>query len=93
MYPEAASKRDAHGRLPLHVAIRDSHMTWHKGGVRELVYAYPNALVSRDESTRLFAFMASAPQAISSRLHLTTTYELLLAAPDMIKAGVAIQEE
>jgi ankyrin repeat protein len=94
VYPEAARQRDAHGRLPLHVAIQDSHMTWHKGGVKELVYAYPDALVSRDEQSKgLYAFMTSAPQAISSRLHLTTTYELLLAAPEMIKAGTIIQEE
>jgi len=84
--PKAASIPDKEGRLPLHVAVLDTLMTWHKGGVRELTYSYPNALRKADPSSGLVPFLASAEAATKSRLHLSTTYELLLAAPEMVQA-------
>jgi hypothetical protein len=85
VYPKGASIPDAvMGRLPLHVAVSDTLMTWHKGGVRELTYSCPNALRRRDPVTGLVPFLASASVANKSRLHLSTTFELLLAAPEMV---------
>jgi hypothetical protein len=76
------------GRLPLHVLVDEDHMmTWHKGGVRELALAFPNALRVRDPKSQLVPFLASATAATKSRLHLSTTYELLKAAPEMVKQG------
>ena len=82
---KAASVADQEGRLPLHVAVSDSLMTWHKGGIRELVFAYPNALRSVDPRNGLVPFLASAVSANKSRLHLSTTFELLLSAPEMVQ--------
>jgi hypothetical protein len=88
-YPRAASIPDSAGRLPLHVAVSDTLMTWHKGGVRELTFCCPNALRRRDPANGLVPFLASASVANKSRLHLSTTFELLLAAPEMVlQSGV-----
>lgn len=83
-HPEAASVTDDRGRLPLHVAVGDVGLTWHKGGVQELCLQYPNALRTFDPLTGLLPFLQSAEHAINSRLHLSTTLELLLAAPEMV---------
>lgn len=85
IHPEAAAKCNEDDRLPLHVALMDSTLTWHKGGIQELVYAYPSALRIRDPLYDLTPFLASAFHAIKSMQHLSTTYELLLAAPDAIE--------
>ena len=85
LYPEAASFENAEGRLPLHVALMDSKLTWHKGGVQEIVFAYPDALRIRDPLYHLPPFLASAFHAIKSMLHLSTTFELLRTAPDVIE--------
>jgi hypothetical protein len=74
--------------LPLHVSITDQSMTWNKGGVQHLVYAYPNALRIPDPRNGLVPFLASAAHATQSRLHLSTTYELLLAAPDVLSLPI-----
>jgi ankyrin repeat protein len=71
--------------LPLHVMIMDAKMTWHKGGVQELVYAYPDALVMPDPRNGLVPFLESAILATNSRLHLSTTFEMLRAAPEMVR--------
>jgi hypothetical protein len=82
----ATNVADADGRLPLHIAI-ENNGTWHKSGIRELVYANPNALRQADPLHGLLPFIASAESAAKSRLHLSTTFELLLAAPEMVMAG------
>lgn len=82
--PHAAAATDPLGRLPLHMAVSDTLLTWHKGGVKELVWSYPSALRQIDPVTGLVPFLASATAATQSRLHLSTTYELLLAAPEMV---------
>jgi hypothetical protein len=87
-YPAAASFPDNEGRLPLHVALMDSMLTWHKGGIQKLVYAYPAALRVMDPLHKLFPFLISAVHAIKSMLHLSTTFELLRAAPDVIESLV-----
>ena len=86
LYPEAASVENEEGRLPLHVALMDSKLTWHKGGVQEIVFAYPDALRVRDPLYQLPPFLASAFHAIKSRLHLSTSFELLRTAPDVIES-------
>jgi hypothetical protein len=85
-YKEAASIPipTHHNALPLHVLITDQSMTWNKGGVQQLVYAFPNALRIPDPRDGLVPFLASAAHATQSRLLLSTTYELLLAAPDLL---------
>jgi ankyrin repeat protein len=90
-YPGGASVADSIGRLPLHVAVANSLTTWHKGGVRELTFSCPNALRQRDPETGLVPFLASATFATKSRLHLSTTFELLLAAPEMVQSGHGVK--
>jgi len=68
------------------VAVSDTHLTWHKGGVRELAFAFPEALRKVDVLSGLVPFLASAERAVYTRLNLSTTYELLLAAPEMVQA-------
>jgi len=86
LYPQAASLQDDSGRLPLHVALTgDSRLTWYKGGIDKLVAASPEALYTLDETDRLYPALTSALHATQSRLHLSTTYELLLAAPDVVR--------
>mmetsp|Transcript_17685 Transcript_17685/g.33277 ORF Transcript_17685/g.33277 Transcript_17685/m.33277 type:complete len:350 (+) Transcript_17685:141-1190(+) len=81
--PETAAVPDKHGRLPLHVAVGDVGLTWHKGGVRELSYTYTAALRCPDPRTGLVPALQSAVRATESKLHLSTTLELLLMAPDV----------
>jgi ankyrin repeat protein len=89
-YPEAASTPfgQSSSVLPLHVLIADRRMTWHKGGVQHLALASANVLRIPDPRSRLVPFLASAEHATTnSRLHLSTTYELLRAAPEVIRGG------
>lgn len=89
IHPQAATQRDADGRLPLHIALTgDSQLTWHKGGISELVTANPEALYTLDTTDRLYPVLTSALHATQSRLHLSTTYELLLAAPGVVQHGL-----
>lgn len=87
IYPQAAAERDDNGRLPLHVALTgDARLTWYKGGVDKLVAANPEALYTLDETgDRLYPVLSAALHALVSRLHLSTTYELLLAAPGVVR--------
>jgi len=72
--------------LPLHVLITDRRMTWHNGGVRAMVNAYPDALWTPDPRNGLVPFLGSATNAMQSRAHLSTTYELLRKSPDVIES-------
>lgn len=89
----AASVPDEQDRLVLHVAVGDSVLTWHTGGIRELVFANPEALRVPDPTNDLVPVLLSAVHANRSRLHLSTTYELLLAAPDVVKLRAEIFTE
>lgn len=83
METHPASERDDRGNLPLHYAIRglqDSIV------IRRLIAAYPDALYTLDADT-LFPALACALRATESRFHLSLTFELLLAAPDIVLAG------
>jgi hypothetical protein len=73
-------------------------LTWHQGGVRELTFAYPTALTVADPATSLVPFLAAAvatTATIAGVSHyyshcreeqLSTVYELLVAAPQMLEA-------
>jgi ankyrin repeat protein len=76
-YP--ASERDDQGNLPLHYAIRGEDSIV----IRRLVAAYPEALYTLDADT-LFPVLACALRATENRFHLSLTFELLLAAPDIV---------
>ena len=88
-FPDAASMPMERGVLPLHTLIADREMTWHKGGVRHVVLAFADALRKADPRSGLFPFMTSAMHATQSRMHLSTTYELLRAAPEVIGFSTA----
>lgn len=88
-YPGAALvpfRRGSHV-LPLHVLITDRCMTWHKGGVQQLALASTDVLKMPDPRSRLVPALESAVHAHESRLHLSTTYELLRLAPEVVSPG------
>ena len=70
--------------LAIHVLIGDRGCTSKDGGIQRLVQAYPNSLRIPDPRSGLVPALASAEVAIQSRMHLSTTYDLLRAAPDVI---------
>jgi len=87
-YPEAAMIpfRPGGTLLPLHVLIADRAMTWHNGGVQQLAMAsHASVLIQADPRTRLVPAFESAIHAIKSRQHLTTTFELLRLAPQVLQ--------
>ena len=59
-------------------------MTWHNGGVKAVVFAYPEALRVPDPRNGLVPALESAIHGATSRLHLSTTYELLRKSPDIL---------
>ncbi|KAL7543154.1 hypothetical protein ACHAXR_013253 [Thalassiosira sp. AJA248-18] len=79
--PSAASERDRHGQLPLHVAIMRGKTL--DQGVQALVEAYPDALEAMDNQTNLFPFMLAASVG-RGRGDCTTIYALLRAAPELV---------
>lgn len=82
-HPDSASTPNSDGRLPLHCLLQEQ-LTWHKGGVMEVVYANPNALRTLDPQTNLYPVQVAAMNANRSWGHFSTLLELLLAAPDMV---------
>lgn len=83
VFPQAAAQLDDAGMLPLHVAISSTFLQWHRGGLRELTLAHTDALRIADRKSGLVPFLGSAEAAKKSRMHLSTTYELLRTAPDV----------
>ena len=73
--------------LPLHVAIANREMTWHKGGIQHLALASVDVLRFSDPRSRLPPALQSATHAYKSRMHLSTTYELLRLAPEVLQEG------
>ena len=79
--PKAASERDPHGQLPLHVAImRGKTMA---EGVQALVDACPVALITPDNQTNLYPFMLAASVG-RGRGDCSTIYSLLRATPELV---------
>ncbi|KAL9186144.1 hypothetical protein ACHAXT_005382 [Thalassiosira profunda] len=79
--PAAARERDAHGQLPLHVAIMRGKTL--DEGVQALVDAHPDALTQPDSQTNLYPFMLAASVG-RGRGHVGTIYALLRDAPDLV---------
>lgn len=61
-------------------------LTWHTSGIRELTYANPTALRVADPVSNLVPFLSAATSSEHSKECLFTTFELLLAAPEMLAA-------
>ena len=83
VYPAAATVVNSDGRLPLHCLLEAQH-TWHFGGIKELVYAHPNALQTLNIKMNLFPVQMAARNANRSLGHLSTLLEVLLSAPEMV---------
>jgi hypothetical protein len=74
--------------LPLHVLVADRAMTWHNGGVQQLAWAsHASVLIAPDPRSRLVPALESAIHAFKSRQHLSTTFELLRLAPQVLQEG------
>jgi hypothetical protein len=89
-YPEAAGipfseEDDDISVLPLHFLISDRGSTCLSGGVLTLIKARPETLRTPDPRSGLVPVLASAETAALNRMHLSTTYEMLRAAPDVIQ--------
>jgi len=96
--PQAAEVRDGDGRLPLYLAIE----TGKEHGIPLIFFSYPNALMARDSTSRLFPFMYAACRKegkadksvvkerdiVDSLTSLTAIYKLLRLSPDQIRGGV-----
>ena len=80
-YPQAASLRDSHGRLPLHMAV-SAGQPW--TSLNALIHAYPAAVGERN-NCGLYPFQEAA---VTDMVGLTEVYELLLAAPHLLAEGV-----
>ena len=80
-YPEAASKRNKAGDLPLHIAIRD-RMVWEEG-LDEIVKAYPDALNAAEADSKLYPFLLAA--SLGGKVAVNTTYQMLLVKPHLVK--------
>jgi len=95
--PQAAEVRDGDGRLPLYLAIE----TGKEHGIPLIFFSYPNALMTRDSTSRLFPFMYAACRkecaadgsvvkegdVVESLTSLTAIYKLLRLSPDQIRGG------
>jgi hypothetical protein len=77
-YPEAAMHRDLQGRLPLHMAI-DAGYCWQS--LRILLNGYPAAIGERNND----GFYPFQIAALNPKSTLTEVYELLLAAPNLLR--------
>lgn len=88
--PEAARVPNHEGRLALHCALDRPYLTWHKGGLSKLA---PLALSIRDPRTGLYPLQMAAVHASQSRLHHSTLFEILRAAPEMLQTGIPQEKE
>ena len=81
--PETAKVRDPYGRLPLHRAIA-SGKTW-SFGVKTLVEAHPEGIMTKDRKTKLYPYKLAASD---SKSDCTTIYELLRSNPSLVTGGI-----
>mmetsp|Transcript_31069 Transcript_31069/g.47585 ORF Transcript_31069/g.47585 Transcript_31069/m.47585 type:complete len:566 (-) Transcript_31069:104-1801(-) len=79
----AASVPDPSGRLPLHLAIA-SNKRWNEG-VKDILNAYPDALMLTDKHTMLLPFMLAAA---TDKPDLSTIFELLKSNPVLVQDGI-----
>jgi len=57
---EAARIPDRRGRLPLHIAAEAGRDLFRKGGIKDIIFAEPRALETRDPKTGMYPFMIAA---------------------------------
>lgn len=81
----AAKERDPNGQLPLHIAIMRGKTL--DEGVKALADAYPEALTMPDKHTNLYPFMLAASVG-RGRGDCSTIYEMVRAAPDLVKMAL-----
>mmetsp|Transcript_37309 Transcript_37309/g.76109 ORF Transcript_37309/g.76109 Transcript_37309/m.76109 type:complete len:735 (+) Transcript_37309:164-2368(+) len=81
----AARERDPNGQLPLHIAIMRGKTL--DEGVKALADAYPEALTMPDKHTNLYPFMLAASVG-RGRGDCSTIYEMVRAAPDLVKMAL-----
>lgn len=90
LYSAQASQRDTIGNLPLHYAVRNSsgelqRLNRNHDVIQKLIAANPKALRTRDAATGLFPALEAASRSLPyDRYNLSLTYELLLAAPEIV---------
>jgi ankyrin repeat protein len=88
--PESARFRNHEGRVALHCALDQPRLTWHKGGLSKLVPL--SCLSARDPRTGLYPLQMAALHANLSRLYLSTLYEILHAAPEVVQIGIPTEK-
>lgn len=94
--PRAADKVNDEGRHPLHCALDNPNLIWTTAtpnfgatSLSRLLFGSTRAvLFTRDAMTGLHPFQLSATHAHRSRFHLTTTFEILRAAPGMVHSHI-----
>jgi hypothetical protein len=80
-------ERDTRGSLLLHYAARNSSLEFQRvhDMIKKLVEANPEALRTRDAATGLVPALEAASRSSQfDQYHLSVTYELLLAAPEIV---------
>jgi ankyrin repeat protein len=89
--PDSAHVRNHEGRFALHCALDHPRMTWHQGGLSKL--APLSFLSACDPRTGLYPLQMAALHANLSRLYLSTLYEIMRAAPEVVQSAIPTDEE
>lgn len=103
LFPEQVSQPDHDGFLPLHYAVKNvgvwdnseepfvhSNFVFQK--LMKVVRAAPQALMTLDPSDGLYPVLMSAVRADQCTIHLSVTYQLLLAAPQIMTHAIPNDE-
>jgi hypothetical protein len=86
-YKAQASQEDDRGNLPLHYAVQN---WWNVDVLKKIVEANPEALFALDGETRLPpALMAATKARFNCTYDVSRTFELLLAAPQIVGQSLA----
>jgi hypothetical protein len=104
MFPEQITQPDDEGYLPLHYAVSSvgrwddtqdpfMHSNFVFSKLMKLVKAAPQTLHTVDPEEGLYPALLSAIQATECTTHLSVTYQLLLAAPDIISQAIPNDEQ
>jgi ankyrin repeat protein len=79
--PNSANVLNSERRLPLHNALDHPHLTWERG----LSKLSKDNLLVRDPRTGLYPAQMAAVHANQSRVHLTTLFSMICAAPEVVQ--------
>lgn len=88
--PAAVEVLNREGRYPLHCALdhHGHHPFLKHGRVLLRLLCRPATLATRDPITKLYPLQMAARYANLSRAHHSTLYDLLLAAPQIVRTGI-----